>query len=345
MLAPKPLAPLQFKPKPGRLPERKRMTIVLGIIATDGIVLAADREEQHPGFMKVSQSKMRVHQVAGKRSGTCLIAGAGNSATHIDAQMEAVLEAFTAHPDAIGAELQECLSAAVGKFHRDHIIPLSQDRSQRPMIEMLIACEREPTSLLLETCETVTVTRRPYAAVGIGAFAARALLGRLHRRMDTFSTALLAAYVTYQVKETIEGCGKQTDISYIRGNECHSMIPRNLAELELAFDDYALTEKRVAEYLFSKEKPDEKRLMDMLAEDRSAFQGLGLRSHGSMIPRVGQLGRRQHLSGGFLDDLVGQLVCVSGPLTCSGRHGLKVMPAFRSFKAGRSQTRPLPNNV
>ena len=47
---PKPLPRHTPRPKPQRLPERKRMTICIGIVASDGVVIAADREESSGDF-------------------------------------------------------------------------------------------------------------------------------------------------------------------------------------------------------------------------------------------------------------------------------------------------------
>src|SRR5438067_3513959 len=134
-------APPQFPPKPRRLPEGKRMTIALGILASDGIVVAADREEQIPDFMKVSQSKIRVMSIASKsHSGSCVVTGAGDG-THIDALTDSLLQAFTAQSELVGVELQTCLADVVEQFHHDHIFPVSPLHAEQPSVQMIVACE------------------------------------------------------------------------------------------------------------------------------------------------------------------------------------------------------------
>ena len=60
------MARLMLKPKPRgkikpplRLPNRKRMTIALGVLCGDGLIIAADTEESD-GFLKTSQPKISV---------------------------------------------------------------------------------------------------------------------------------------------------------------------------------------------------------------------------------------------------------------------------------------------
>jgi len=42
-------APRPFRPKPRQLPQRKRMTIAVGVLARTGVVIAADSQETVQG--------------------------------------------------------------------------------------------------------------------------------------------------------------------------------------------------------------------------------------------------------------------------------------------------------
>src|SRR5437660_1618792 len=97
MLCAAPRSEVYSRPRPRRLPERKRMTIALGVICGDGLVISADTEETD-GWLKTNQSKITVsqniHLVTYEKGGgrakvpetaaTCAVAGAGN-AGYIDA--------------------------------------------------------------------------------------------------------------------------------------------------------------------------------------------------------------------------------------------------------------------
>src|SRR5437763_7400088 len=98
MLAPKPLAPFFSPPKPAprRLPERKRMTIALGLLAKNGLVLAADTQETYGNGWKVSQAKIipGLSANASKHGRNHIaVAGAG-SGDYIDSLARKFINAF-----------------------------------------------------------------------------------------------------------------------------------------------------------------------------------------------------------------------------------------------------------
>ena len=70
---PRPKPPRPLLPKPRRLLQGKHMTIALGILATDGIVLAADTEMSWGNARKTEGAKIAVVEQAG-----IAIAGAGD---------------------------------------------------------------------------------------------------------------------------------------------------------------------------------------------------------------------------------------------------------------------------
>jgi hypothetical protein len=77
--------------------------------------------------------------------------------------------------------------------------------------------------------------------VGIGADMARTLLRRWYQLplLDVWHTALLVAYVMYLVKESIEGCGKHTDMLCMATHHPVRISRDETAELEKVFADYA----------------------------------------------------------------------------------------------------------
>src|SRR5690349_1924569 len=94
MLKLKPPRPY-FPPKPRRLPERKHMTIALGMTSIGGFVLATDSQETFGPF-KTDQRKIISTQV--RRYGysaACAVAGAGHAA-YIEAFSRHLLDVFNA---------------------------------------------------------------------------------------------------------------------------------------------------------------------------------------------------------------------------------------------------------
>lgn len=118
------------RPFPGRV-----MTIALGILATDCLVIAADTEVTD-GFLESGQSKIRVssstlikavlgQEGVSRRGASVAMAGAGTVA-HIRALTDAV---WSTSLEAAGLG-SPAFIRAVGDplimFHRDHILPSSE---------------------------------------------------------------------------------------------------------------------------------------------------------------------------------------------------------------------------
>src|SRR5688500_20129682 len=82
------------KPLKKRTPEVKRMTIAVGIIASDGIVIAADTEESYGSTAKISGNKILLRSSA---DGDMAISGSGN-AYYIDAVAQELEDEFLKQP-------------------------------------------------------------------------------------------------------------------------------------------------------------------------------------------------------------------------------------------------------
>lgn len=192
------------------------MTIAIGILASDGLVIAADSQETIPGFWKVEQDKiMAAHQVhAGLAQGGIGISGAGLG-VYVDELSQRWIRTFTDNPLALTVELQALLDNELEDFHERKVVPFSgYPVNERPEIYLLAACARNGWRSPWESSLNVLTDRTPvgYAAVGVGAMHARTLLGRFYSRFhfDLARAVLLAAYVLFHVKESVDGCGKRT---------------------------------------------------------------------------------------------------------------------------------------
>ena len=209
-----------------RLPEVRRMTIAVGIVANDGIVVAADTEETS-GYLKTEQTKIltvlcsppvndkNVRQL----SGSCLISGAGNS-DHLDALKDELALVFLQNPTASSPlEIKSAFGKCLKSFYRDHIIPFAAfPIEDRPDVSMLMAVNRNHQSMLLFTNRSVVGHAMLYKAVGIGSIFAKILLDRLWNRATVEEIQVLAAYVVFMVKESVEGCGKLTQVITLNGS-------------------------------------------------------------------------------------------------------------------------------
>src|SRR2546428_6976952 len=103
-----------ISPKPRRLPERKRMTIALGILAKDGVVLAADTQETYAGIFKVDQSKITavLNGTPKAPRGAFVVSGAG-TAGHLDSIQQDLCEAFSKKGPKKIAEVRQIVRSEV----------------------------------------------------------------------------------------------------------------------------------------------------------------------------------------------------------------------------------------
>jgi hypothetical protein len=192
---------------------RRRMTIALGILADDGVVLAADTEES-TGYLKNETTKI-LNVLGGKDvlKGSAVISGAGDSG-YVSAAMVGLADVFLDNKTLHSKELQEAFESYLRESYKDHIIPFSSyPQGERPAIEMIIAHNRDGAQRLLISEKSVVLKKHPYAAIGVGGIFAEIMLNRLWRFAEAKMTQVLAAYVVFMVKETIQGCGKYTQIS------------------------------------------------------------------------------------------------------------------------------------
>jgi hypothetical protein len=192
-----------------------RVTIALGIIVEDGIVLAADTEESS-GYLKSGQTKIVgvLDTEAGRKSlGACLISGAGTS-DYIDSLTYELADVFFYHPNLAGKDLKSEFGKCVKSFYRDHIIPFAPfPEDERPDVRMLIAAYRGHDAQLLFTNRSTITQSAQYKAIGAGSVFAKILLDRLFKSTKAVETQILAAYIVFMAKECVEGCGKFTTVA------------------------------------------------------------------------------------------------------------------------------------
>jgi hypothetical protein len=192
------------------------MTIAIGIMAQDGLVIGADSEES-TGYLKSTQQKLSplflgvpLGNNPDPPSGVCVFTGAGDGG-YIDAITEDLAEVLydqTLH----GHLLKKALGKRLKEFYKDHVIPFAAfPDNDRPSMELLIAVQKHQHNLYV-TNRTTIRRSSPYGVVGIGGTFAKNILDSLWRPASTKQIAVLAVYILAMVKENVEGCGKGSSV-------------------------------------------------------------------------------------------------------------------------------------
>ncbi len=211
------------------------MTIAVGILAADGIVIAADQQETSGWGTKSVADKVLSLVTP---HGVIAVTGAG-SAGHLDAMAQQVCGAF--FRSKAGREL-EAVQAGFGDFYAKHIIPLYPFNQRFPNcdIDAIIGVDTPRGRFILANEQTALRQCDGYVAVGSGASQASLVLSRtLIPSLPLERAALLAAYAIYTVKESVEGCGKNTDVYMLRDGCCYRFWHWDQEELDRQFKRYS----------------------------------------------------------------------------------------------------------
>ena len=119
-----------------------------------------------------------------------------------------------------------------------------------------------------------------YEAIGIGAKIANNWLARLYDRIPVIAASKLAAYVIYQVKNSVIGCGLGTDIFMLNGKDLFGRInPALIRRWEDAFRFFPSLERNVFGHciglqpsqFFLRTKPDKGSIDSGIENLRSAL--------------------------------------------------------------------------
>jgi hypothetical protein len=228
-----------------RLPERKRMTIALGLLARNGLVLAADTEETY-GYFKLNRGKIGIvlsvtQDVPGElRYRQCAIAGSGDG-HNIEAVSDKLRSCIYNGEDKSDAEIEAELSTILVDFHAAHVLPFATyPQPERPEFQLLIGAQLPNRRLYLFEHNTLR-DAGIHAAIGVGAYVAQPYLIRFHHlpMLDVEGTILLASYIMYHAKDLVVECGKATDIVGLRGQTFFQFSRKETAAMENAIGEYS----------------------------------------------------------------------------------------------------------
>ncbi|GEM_PF-5783039 len=222
------------------------MTIALGILANDGFVIAADRQETIPGYWKNDVSKLSsISTSSPNKWRCCLVSGAGD-AHYIDAFRDRLADRFSLSQTL--KQTAAAFSTLLGEFYNQHVLPFAAyPAGERPDFQILTAFSSQrhdpnnPRGVILLTSEhSVFRAHSHYAAVGSGSMLANSLLARFckYGEFDTKEALLAATYVMSHVKDSIDGCGKDTDIAGMYKGHMFNLNHLQTAALEKGIRDY-----------------------------------------------------------------------------------------------------------
>jgi hypothetical protein len=196
------------------------MTILAGFSSSAGAILCADTQET-VGYAKRNVSKIEVSDTSGKEFRVA-IAAAGNG-PYADKLTQGLFGAIGAYKEYDPGNIISAIENTVTEFHSKHIWPRT-DAQYAPQVELLILLQ--PTKddvvpgfpgypLLLHVAETAVNIVQETKSVGIGSWLADYILDRLHLGYGNRNYMVaLGAYLMKEVRENVEGCGKDAELMF-----------------------------------------------------------------------------------------------------------------------------------
>lgn len=224
---------------------KKAMTIALGILAQDGLVMAADTEIS-AGPEKLEEGK--IAWIGRAKSGSSVtnlaVSGAGNLAYLRHLQLD-VISSFQESKSVLSfPQIKNRLTRHIETFHKKHVMPFSAFKEEeRPTVRLIVGAQKEFSSRLWYTEEAAVNPASFFAAVGCGqGYAERLLNQYATRTLDTLAAAVLAAFVLFQVKDFVSGCGKNTELQCYQAGKISQVPLKKTRQLDDLFREYTAGE-------------------------------------------------------------------------------------------------------
>lgn len=230
-MTPKPL--VKFTPQ--RLPERQAVTIIAGFRCDEGIVLCADTQETS-GSSKRDVPKLRF-EGSGELTDTPLavaFCGAGPG-PFIDRMVDQAWEdvQIATSLDEACDEIKRSIEGTYTKYRN-----IFQD-GQCPTADLIYGVKANGGTRLF-CANGPIVNEKDYYSSGAGYYLADFLAKRMYSKsLNLRQCAILAAYIIFQAKEHVDGCGGDTHISVLRDTGVSGVAERENIEAITEMADWA----------------------------------------------------------------------------------------------------------
>lgn len=219
------------------------MTIALGMLASNGLVIAADMQETR-GYTKIKRSKVAMvltaHSLDTRETTArcCIVTGSG-TAHHLNTVGHQLMQCVANGEDKADDVLISELTSIVAEYYCAHIAPFSNFPADiRPDFEIILGMGRR---LFVSQYDVLSEVTTPFVTVGVGATVADPLLTYFYQspRPDVRSAVLLSAYAIFRAKDSVEGYGKTTEIVGIIDGNIFQIPREDVHDLERAISNYS----------------------------------------------------------------------------------------------------------
>lgn len=226
------------------------MTIAIGILATDGIVLAADQEETS-AELKTAVAKIQSDGLHTQSGDLCVaISGSGDGDLLASIKGFVIGDIMDVPVPWSEKEIFSRFEARLLDYYSKHVLPFYVGVADPPEFDLVLGVERYGQGSLWASHHTAVRPSESWEAVGIGRLYAGSLLNRLWREpLGVRETAVLAAYIIFCVRKAVKGCGEGVHVACLVNGRCGYLSEAEVEALECSFENYVGIESKALNYL------------------------------------------------------------------------------------------------
>jgi len=201
------------------------VTIIAGFKGYNGIVLCSDTQETVV-FAKRRVSKLRIEPSDGKGSIGVAFCGAGEG-PFIDKLVELAWEDVqtSSSLDAACEEIEKSIKRTYKEYGQIY------QRGYCPHAELIFGVTMNFQSKLFHASGPIVNEKKTYSTAGAGQYMADFLAARMYKDwFDIRTLEILAAYILFQAKENVDGCGGESEIGILRDDGISGMVDKSHIE-------------------------------------------------------------------------------------------------------------------
>ncbi len=251
-----PRPPIVSRQELKRPPVRRRaaVTIVAGFRCSAGIVLCADTQETIGNISKRNVPKLRFEEaVFGSDLGVAFC-GATNNGAFVDKLVDMAWTAAK-HKQSI-EEACGAIEVSIKDTHQEY--GTIYQPGFLPDVELIYGVKMQGESRLFYALGPAVNEKEEYCTGGFGSYMADFLAERMYSYgLTVQQCVILAAYILFQTKEHVEGCGGKSHIAILREDAPSGLVDpdridaitdnleradRNLGQLLLASSNLDLSD-------------------------------------------------------------------------------------------------------
>lgn len=205
------------------------MTIGIGLIADDGLILGADSLITD-GYSKTYRTK--VHTIWDTPRSRVVVVEAGNQ-PHCATAIAGIMDTLKSLAEPFGfVQIQEAIRCACSRVHAD-IDTTNPDEHVYLLAGVWHADQAMSRLLVIDAANVFTFYESSsFKAIGLGLYVAQMFLKKAHEyRLRTATATLLAARAINACKQHVQSCGGFTEIRILSNSGSIITVPRPYIEM------------------------------------------------------------------------------------------------------------------